>query len=91
MPHQHDDNCGHEAHEHDHDHDASDLGPQDNLFPVIDRSNVVALNASGDGPEIIKPWHQRLDEEVVCFDLKAEFYSHLPNFFEWKVTYVGRG
>jgi len=57
--------CGHEAnHDHQHDHDQSDVGPHENLFVHIDRSNVVALNASGEGPEVIKPWHARLDEQV---------------------------
>ncbi|KAJ6584559.1 PITH domain-containing protein [Mycena capillaripes] len=63
MPHQHDAHCGHEATEHDHDHDSTDLGPKDNLFSQIDRDNVVALNASGPGSTIIKPWYERLDEE----------------------------
>ncbi|KAF7365529.1 PITH domain-containing protein [Mycena venus] len=63
MPHQHDAHCGHESTEHDHDHDSTDLGPKDNLFSQIDRANVVALNASGPGSTIIKPWHERLDEE----------------------------
>jgi hypothetical protein len=59
-------NCNHEVdHDHDH-HDQSEVGPQDNLYVHIDRSNVVALNTSGGGPEIIKPWHERLDEQVVC-------------------------
>ncbi|KAF7357488.1 PITH domain-containing protein [Mycena sanguinolenta] len=62
MPHQHDAHCGHESTEHDHDHDSTDLGPKDNLFSQIDRDNVVALNASGPGSAIIKPWHERLDE-----------------------------
>jgi hypothetical protein len=69
MTHQHDSSCGHESHDHDHDHDhdTTDVGPQDNLFVHIDRSNVVALNANGPGPEVIKPWHERLDETIVCF------------------------
>lgn len=68
MSHQHDGNCGHESHDHDHDHDhdtTSDLGPQDNLFIHIDRPNVVAFNTTGSGPEIIKPWHERLEETKV--------------------------
>ncbi|KAF9469042.1 PITH domain-containing protein [Collybia nuda] len=66
MSHQHNDSCGHEnhGHDHDHDHDTSDLGPQDNLFIHIDRSNVVALNANGHGSDVIKPWHERLDETI---------------------------
>ncbi|PPQ91827.1 hypothetical protein CVT25_000274 [Psilocybe cyanescens] len=64
MPHQHHDGCGHESHDHDHDHDhdQSNLGFQDNLYIHIDRQNVMALNAVGNAPDIIKPWHARLDE-----------------------------
>lgn len=41
-------------------------GYRDNLFSRIDRDNVVALNAAepGKGPEVIKPWDKRLDEEA---------------------------
>ncbi|KAK0204590.1 PITH domain-containing protein [Desarmillaria ectypa] len=66
MAHHHDAGCGHEAHDHDHgdhDHDTSDTGPNDNLYMHIDRANVVALNATGDGSEVIKPWHERTSEE----------------------------
>ncbi|KAJ6541276.1 galactose-binding domain-like protein [Mycena sp. CBHHK59/15] len=63
MSHQHDAHCGHESTEHDHEHDSTDLGPKDNLFSQIDRDNVVALNALGQGSTVIKPWHERLDEE----------------------------
>jgi hypothetical protein len=56
------DDCNH--HNHDH-YDPSEVGLQDNLYLHINRSNVVALNALGGGPEVIKPWHERLDEEVV--------------------------
>lgn len=59
MPHQHDNNCSHETHDHDH---TSDVGPQDNLYIYIDRSNVVALNTVQEGSTAIKPWHERLDE-----------------------------
>lgn len=65
MPHDHHHDCGHESH-HDHEHDTSDLGPQDNLYIHIDRPNVVALNALGEGSLLIKPWHERLDESKVC-------------------------
>ncbi|OJA16475.1 hypothetical protein AZE42_06877 [Rhizopogon vesiculosus] len=67
MPHNHrDGHCSHESHEHDHDHShaANDLGPNDNLFPHIDRANVVALNGTGQGSIVIKPWDQRNNEEV---------------------------
>ena len=64
MPHEHDDSCGHDA--NDHDHDSSEaLGFQDNLFAHIDRPNVVALNANGNAQDVIKPWHNRLDESQV--------------------------
>lgn len=38
----------------------------DNLYPYIDHPNVVALNVDdqGAGAKVIKPWHNRLDEEV---------------------------
>jgi hypothetical protein len=65
MPHEHDESCGHEAHDDDHEHDNSNAGPSDNLFMRIDRSNVTALNSNGQGPEVIKPWHERLDETKV--------------------------
>ncbi|KZP27403.1 DUF1000-domain-containing protein [Athelia psychrophila] len=63
--HNHED-CSHESnnHDHDHDHDISGAGPQDNLFQYIDRPNVVALNATTEGPNVIKPWHERMDEAV---------------------------
>ncbi|KAH0587325.1 UPF0424 protein [Termitomyces sp. J132] len=67
MSHHHDHgNCGNESHSHDHDHDhnTSDLGPQDNLYIHIDRPNVVALNTNGKGQDVIKPWHERLDESI---------------------------
>ncbi|ETW82957.1 hypothetical protein HETIRDRAFT_416976 [Heterobasidion irregulare TC 32-1] len=59
-------NCSDESHDHDHDHDHSiqESGPRDNLFIHIDRSNVVALNAIGEGSAVIKPWNNRLDEEI---------------------------
>ncbi|KAG7450968.1 DUF1000-domain-containing protein [Guyanagaster necrorhizus] len=66
MAHHHNASCGHESNDHDHDehiHDTSDAGPNDNLFMHIDRANVFALNANGNGPEVIKPWHERTSEE----------------------------
>ena len=61
--HHHNEGCGHES--HDHDHDSGDVGPNDNLFPYIDRPHVVALNGTGPGPSVVKPWHERMNEEVV--------------------------
>lgn len=59
--------CGDESHNHnhDHDHDTADTGPQDNLYIHIDRFNVVALNTTGKGQDVIKPWNERSNESVV--------------------------
>ncbi|KAF9533720.1 galactose-binding domain-like protein [Crepidotus variabilis] len=62
MPHEHNDHCGHESHEHDHNHDSTELGFQDNLYLHIDRQNAVTLNSEGKASDILKPWHERLDE-----------------------------
>ncbi|KAF7967285.1 hypothetical protein HWV62_34999 [Athelia sp. TMB] len=43
----------------------------DNLFQYIDRPNVVALNATGEGLKVIKPWHERLDEAVLNDPIKS--------------------
>ena len=60
--HDHDHNCGDHAHDHDH----TDIGgPSDNVFMHIDRDNVIALNSIGEGKQVIKPWNERLDEQVV--------------------------
>lgn len=57
--------CHGESHDHDHD-TPEDQGFRDNLYSRIDRQNVVALNVEhGSGPEVIKPWNERLDEQVV--------------------------
>ncbi|KAI1784898.1 hypothetical protein LXA43DRAFT_1186179 [Ganoderma leucocontextum] len=64
--HSHGGGCHDESDDHDHDHGLpEDVGYRDNLFSRIDRANVVALNAEepGKGPEVIKPWDQRLDED----------------------------
>ncbi|KAI0750030.1 galactose-binding domain-like protein [Daedaleopsis nitida] len=64
--HSHGGGCHDESHHHDHDHGLPEnVGHRDNLFSRIDRGNVVAMNAEepGKGPEVIKPWDQRLDEE----------------------------
>ena len=59
--------CGHG---HDHSHElTSDLGSQDNLFLQIDCDNAVALNTSGRGSDVIKPWHARLDENQVAYEI----------------------
>jgi hypothetical protein len=62
--HDHDHNCGDHAHSHDHGH-ADTSGPSDNVFVHIDRDNVIALNSTGEGKQVIKPWNERLDEQVV--------------------------
>lgn len=63
MPHDHSHGCGSEC---GHDHDIPESqGHRDNLFLRIDRDNVVALNvANGKGSEVVKPWHQRMDEDA---------------------------
>lgn len=69
MSHNHSHNgCHDESHDHDHNHDIPEAqGHRDNLYSRIDRQNVVALNAEapGKGPEVIKPWDERLDEQNV--------------------------
>jgi hypothetical protein len=52
--------------EHDHGHDEPHAGPRENLFQYIDQPNVVALNASGNVSNVIKPWHKRLAENEAC-------------------------
>ncbi|CAK5269860.1 unnamed protein product [Mycena citricolor] len=79
--HHHDANCGHESteHDHDHDHDSSESGPKDNLFSQIERANVVALNATGPGSAVIKPWHERLDEEKsISSDADDQIIVRIP-------------
>lgn len=64
MPHDHSHGgCGEEG----HDHDIPEAqGHRDNLYTRIDRDNIVALNVqNGHGPEVVKPWHERMDEGVV--------------------------
>ncbi|KAH9941347.1 DUF1000-domain-containing protein [Amylocystis lapponica] len=64
MSHNHN-HCSDESHDHDHSHHVPEAqGNRDNLYAHIDRANVVALNAAapGTGPEVIKPWNERLDE-----------------------------
>ncbi len=54
---------------HDHDIPESE-GPRDNLYTRIDRDNTVAMNAeNGSGPEIIKPWHERMNEDIVSIGI----------------------
>ncbi|KIJ51040.1 hypothetical protein M422DRAFT_204047 [Sphaerobolus stellatus SS14] len=61
MSHNHGDHC-HDEH-HDHDHVADTGGNADTLYQYIDQPNVRILNAVAD-KNILKPWNQRLDEEV---------------------------
>jgi len=75
--------CSDESHSNEHDHNSgSDSGSRDNLFQYIDRSNVVALNApspSEDGPKVIKPWNERLDEAVaVMSDSDDQMIFRIP-------------
>lgn len=64
MPHDHSQACGDEG-GHAHDHIPEAQGHRDNLYARVDRDNVVALNAEGNPSSIIKPWHERTDEQVV--------------------------
>jgi len=54
--------CGEDCHDHDHIPEAQ--GDRDNLYSRIDRDNIVALNAEGRPSSVIKPWHERMDEDV---------------------------
>jgi len=58
--------CADEGDHHGHDHGIPESqGFRDNLYPYIDRQHVVALNVENcSGPEVIKPWTERLDEDV---------------------------
>jgi hypothetical protein len=67
MSHHHDDNCGEHAHGDDHSHTGNG-GLSQNLFAHIDRDNVVALNSVHGGSQVIKPWDERMDEQVVSYD-----------------------
>ena len=62
--HYHNEGCGH-AHSHDHDQD--DDGNVGGLFSKIDLQNVTVLNSEQPGSNAIKPWHERLDDEVIFF------------------------
>ncbi|KAH7919369.1 DUF1000-domain-containing protein [Leucogyrophana mollusca] len=55
-----------------------DVGPNDNLFPHIDRDNVVALNSSGSGPEVIKSWDQRNSEVFLESDADDQLILRIP-------------
>ncbi|PFH53206.1 hypothetical protein AMATHDRAFT_188451 [Amanita thiersii Skay4041] len=68
-PHHHHDDCGHEHQEHSQV--GNEPNPQDNLYKYIDRENVIALNASRPGYDVIKPWHNRQDESV-CIESDAD-------------------
>ena len=79
MSHNHSHDCHDESHDHDHEHGLpEDVGHRDNLFSRIDRDNVVALNAEepGKGPEVIKPWDQRLDETTVTISMYDGACTH---------------
>ncbi|TDL26323.1 DUF1000-domain-containing protein [Rickenella mellea] len=84
MPHDHDHSCSGEAHDHDHDHDhhgSAQTDPADNLFPYIDRSNVIALNCDVDNPgmKVIKPWHERRDEsQFIESDADDQMIVRIP-------------
>ncbi|KAI0084106.1 galactose-binding domain-like protein [Irpex rosettiformis] len=62
MPRDHSHGCGSECNDHDHIPEAQ--GHRDNLYTRIDRDNIVALNAEGRASSVIKPWNERMGEEV---------------------------
>ena len=80
--------CDHDhgGHEHGHDHAHTDTGGHsDNVYVHIDRDNVVALNSIGEGKQVIKPWDERLDEQVVSICLRVRrhwSYLYLPQYIE---------
>jgi len=81
MPHNHHHgDCSHESHDHDHDHDhdTTNVGPNDNLFPYIDRDNVIALNSSGGGSEVIKPWDKRNNDVFLESDSDDQLILRIP-------------
>jgi hypothetical protein len=53
----------HHGHDHGHDHTPESQG-SDNLYSYIDHPNVRIFNAVDDA-KILKPWDQRLDEDIV--------------------------
>lgn len=87
MPDQHSGHCADDCHDHDHDHSALGLGAQGNLYAKIDHDNVIALNALGAGRQVIKPWHERTDETIVCPSSLASHSTHERT----AVPRVGRG
>ncbi|KAH9999195.1 DUF1000-domain-containing protein [Russula compacta] len=63
--HDHSHNCGDHAHSHDNTQGHTNSGGfSDNVFAHIDRDNVTALNSTGEGKEVIKPWNERGDEQA---------------------------
>ncbi|THH07744.1 hypothetical protein EW146_g9222 [Bondarzewia mesenterica] len=75
MPHDHNHSHDHgqcSDASHDHEHSDLDSGPKDNLYPLIDRANVTVLNGLGLGLEVIKPWHERYDEQVYLESLSDD-------------------
>ena len=83
-------NCGDHAHADDHAH--SNTGSNgDNLYAHIDRSNVVALNSIHGGSEVIKPWDERMDEQVVGLSFFPKKSVCLASFRRVLVHRVGRG
>lgn len=66
--HCHDHSHDHGDHDHDHDHDHPEsTDPQGNLYSYIDHAHIAVLNVNDDNApnKIIKPWHDRLNEEAV--------------------------
>ena len=68
--------CSSEGQDH---HDVPEAeGHRDNLYTRVDRDNVVALNVeNAKGSVVIKPWHDRMDEEVVRISHGTNKYKSL--------------
>ncbi|KAL1914760.1 uncharacterized protein VTP21DRAFT_8018 [Calcarisporiella thermophila] len=78
MSHCHDE---HHSHSHDHDHIPDDAGAKDNLYGRIDREHVSCLNEAvpGSGKKVIKPWHERMDnEQFVESDSDEQLIFFIP-------------
>lgn len=77
--HSHGGGCNDEC--HDHDVPESE-GPRDNLYLRIDKDNTVTLNVAGGtkGGAVIKPWHERMSEEVVSIRVSHGEYMTTLNF-----------
>ncbi|KAI0249836.1 hypothetical protein BJV78DRAFT_1155494 [Lactifluus subvellereus] len=61
------------SHDHDHGYNCGDHAHGHG------RDNVIALNSTGEGKEIIKPWNERLDERVYIESDANDQLSQIDN------------